>query len=80
MAPFPGQRPLNAQEILLRLDARPVKPSQNADQLWIQLLMGLNIALLIVHGVLGWRWVQQQEARPFPETGQAGVVRRSPLT
>lgn len=78
MAPFPGQRPLNAQEILRRLDARPVKPVQNTEQLWVQWLIGLNIALLLLHGLLGWRWVQQQEARSFLGTGQAGVVRRSP--
>ncbi len=78
MAPFPGQRPLNVQEILQRLDAKPVRPGQNAAQLWMQLLMGLNIALLLLHGVLGWRWVQQQEARPFLETGQAWVAGRSP--
>ncbi|PSN11348.1 hypothetical protein C7293_24625 [filamentous cyanobacterium CCT1] len=79
MAPFPGQRPLNAQEILRRLDAKPVRSAQNTDQRWMQWLMGLNIALLLVHGVLGWRWAQQQNARPFSETGQA-VVRQWPLT
>ncbi|MBD2109311.1 serine/threonine-protein kinase [Nodosilinea sp. FACHB-13] len=76
MAPFPGQRPLNVQEILRRLDAKPVRPGQNTDQLWMQWLMGLNIALLLLHGVLGWRWVQQQDARPFLETGQAWVMKR----
>lgn len=80
MAPFPGQRPLNVQEILRRLDARPVRPDQNTAQLWMQWLMGLNIALLLLHGVLGWLWVQQQDARPSLETGQAWVVRRSPST
>ncbi|MGP1382719.1 MAG: serine/threonine protein kinase [Thainema sp.] len=74
MAPFPGQRPLNAQEILRRLDTKPVKPRQNAEQLWIWLLISLNIALLLVHGVLGWRWVQQREARSHLPTEQSHVA------
>lgn len=80
MAPFPGQRPLNVQEILRRLNAKHVRSDQNTEQLWMQLLMGLNIALLLFHGVLGWRWVQQQEARPSLETGQAWVGRRASST
>ncbi|MBE9141023.1 serine/threonine protein kinase [Nodosilinea sp. LEGE 07088] len=64
MAPFPGQRPLNAQEIVRRLDAKPVKPSSNPDQIWVQALIGFNIALLLLHGLLGWRWVQTRSEPP----------------
>ncbi|MEM6839514.1 MAG: serine/threonine-protein kinase [Cyanobacteria bacterium P01_C01_bin.120] len=63
MAPFPGQRPLNAQEILGRLKSKAVKPSQTSEPIWLRLLVGLNIALLLLHGILGWRWIQRQEAR-----------------
>lgn len=63
MAPFPGQRPLNAQEIVRRLDTQSVKPSQDTEQIWLRLLIGVNLALLLLHGGLGWRWVQQREAR-----------------
>lgn len=33
MAPFPGQRLLNAQEIVRRLDTQPVKPMQEPGQI-----------------------------------------------
>ncbi len=61
MAPFPGQRPLNAQEILRRLDTKPVKPRQNVEVFWIWLLTGLNLALLIVNGVLSIANLMQQD-------------------
>lgn len=67
MAPFPGQRPLNAQEILRRLETKPVKPNSNSAQIWVQLLIGINIMLLVLHGILGWRWLQQREARSHLE-------------
>ncbi|MEB3214559.1 MAG: serine/threonine-protein kinase [Leptolyngbyaceae bacterium] len=74
MAPFPAQRPLNAEEILRRLERQPVKPRQNADQFWVQLLIALNIALLMLHGTLGWLWTQQREVRSHlksdPEHGE----------
>ncbi|NMF86438.1 serine/threonine-protein kinase [Nodosilinea sp. P-1105] len=63
MAPFPGQRPLNAEEILRRLEARTGKsrsrPAQTTSQRWVQLLVGLNLALLLANGLLGWRWSQR---------------------
>lgn len=79
MAPFPGQRPLNAQEIVRRLETKPVKLGQNNGQIWGRLLIGClvgcNIVLLLLHGILGWRWVQQREASShlniYPERGVA---------
>lgn len=80
MAPFPGQRPLNTQEIMRRLETKPVKPSRTPEQLWFQLLIGVNVALLLLHGVLGWRWVQQRETPSSLVSGQEWFVTRSPLS
>lgn len=66
MAPFPGQRPLNAQEILQRLQERSVQAKAGSflgRQAWMPILIGLNLALLVVHGVLGWRWLQQRQGQ-----------------
>ena len=76
MAPFPGQRPLNAQEILQRLATQSTRPKPIAAEEpipWmLKLLIGLNITLFLLHGILGWRWLQQQpsnsqvsQSRPY---------------
>lgn len=80
MAPFPGQRPLNAQEIGRRLEQQPVKPRQNNHQIWVRLLVGGNLALLLLHGLVGWRWVQQRATRSHLDTHAERVVARSPTT
>ncbi|MEM1311663.1 MAG: serine/threonine-protein kinase [Cyanobacteria bacterium P01_H01_bin.153] len=74
MAPFPGQRPLNAQEIMRRLETKSVRPRQTIESVGLRLLVGLNVALLLLHGFLGWQWVQQQEARSQRESNSVNRV------
>jgi serine/threonine protein kinase len=60
MAPFPGQRPLNTQEILARLD-KPKRRSRRQNWNWLAIL---NLCFLIVNLLAGglWfsRWFQQK--------------------
>lgn len=72
-APFPGQRPFNAQEILQRLDTKPQRPRPPSHRPWLQVLVGLNMVLLILHGFLGWRWWQEQQLQPQSEQTQPQI-------
>ncbi|MCG8361718.1 MAG: serine/threonine protein kinase [Pseudanabaenales cyanobacterium] len=65
MAPFPGQRPLNAQEILRRLAKGPTWPQQRiASKSYIRLLVAVNIGLLIMQiVVIGWKGFSLRQQR-----------------
>lgn len=73
MAPFPGQRPLNAEVILNRLTAQqPQRASWNTKQ-QLRLLFAANVGLLLLQLWVGWQWInarQQLEERThfFEET------------
>ncbi|MEL7332280.1 MAG: serine/threonine-protein kinase [Cyanobacteria bacterium J06560_2] len=58
MAPFPGQRPLNAGVVMARLDKknRAVDPK-------VVSLIALNVALLVFQLTLGWAWLRAQDTR-----------------
>ncbi|MFG6098888.1 serine/threonine-protein kinase [Leptothoe sp. ISB3NOV94-8A] len=58
MAPFPGQRPLNAEVLLARLN-NPSLVQQTRDdgeKTKIRWLMAINIGLLLLQLFVGWQW------------------------
>ena len=58
MAPFPGQRPLNAETLKLRLQAPEAAAAKSGSSLLLwseRLLIGGNVALLLVQLFLGWQ-------------------------
>ena len=57
MAPFPGQRPLNAEALLERL-TNPQSPQVDSEQPkpWVKLLLAANVGLLLLQFVVGWQW------------------------
>ncbi|MDJ0707786.1 MAG: serine/threonine-protein kinase [Leptolyngbyaceae cyanobacterium MO_188.B28] len=66
MAPFPGQRPLNAQEILRRLATGPTWPQPRimSKITYVHLLAAINIGLLIAQlVVIGWKWSSYRQYR-----------------
>ncbi|NER83270.1 MAG: serine/threonine protein kinase [Leptolyngbya sp. SIO1D8] len=66
MAPFPGQRPLNTEVILERLNKQqPIQVGWSEKQ-QLRLLVAANMSLLILQLLIGWQWVntrQQLEER-----------------
>ena len=57
MAPFPGQRPLNAAALLERL-TNPQSPQVKTDQTkpLVGLLVAANVGLLLLQLFVGWQW------------------------
>ncbi|MEO0396275.1 MAG: serine/threonine-protein kinase [Cyanobacteria bacterium P01_A01_bin.137] len=57
MAPFPGQRPLNAEALLERL-TNPQSPQVDSElpKPWVRLLLAANVGLLLLQFVVGWQW------------------------
>ncbi|MBE9066536.1 serine/threonine protein kinase [Leptolyngbya cf. ectocarpi LEGE 11479] len=74
MAPFPGQRPLNAEVLLERL-ANPVAPQigvrsngeisevseQREEQTIARWLMAANVGMLLLHLLVGWQWYKAHQ-------------------
>ncbi|MEM9805448.1 MAG: hypothetical protein AAF959_09210, partial [Cyanobacteria bacterium P01_D01_bin.56] len=62
MAPFPGQRPLNADVLLARLNNPQVlKPASEKAELPSSWLIAANIGLLLLQLVVGWQWWQARQ-------------------
>ena len=74
MAPFPGQRPLSAQEILRRLaDGPPWLQHRISSKTYVRLLVAINLGLLLTQiGVIGWKWLGLRPQR-FNQRGNARV-------
>jgi len=63
MAPFPGQRPLNAEEILQRLARGPSGWRQRlSPQGVVRLLLAANLCLLLINLAVGWHWLQRRQS------------------
>ncbi|MEM9219025.1 MAG: serine/threonine-protein kinase [Cyanobacteria bacterium P01_F01_bin.150] len=68
-APFPGQRPLNAEALLDRLTQQKQKSltaRQIIDQAWnpaqqLRLLVAANLALLVLQLFIGFEWSKSQQ-------------------
>ncbi|MBT9315079.1 serine/threonine protein kinase [Leptothoe spongobia] len=57
MAPFPGQRPLNAEVLLSRLvNPQVVQPSRQKKQPPLNWLLAANLGLLLLQLFVGWQW------------------------
>ncbi|MDV3353624.1 serine/threonine-protein kinase [Leptothoe sp. LEGE 181152] len=58
MAPFPGQRPLNAEVLLARLNNPSLvqQTNGNSEKTKIRWLMAINIGLLLLQLFVGWQW------------------------
>lgn len=62
MAPFPGQRPLNAEALLDRLNnPQVVQPAVEKVELPLSWLIAANIGLLLLQLVVGWQWWQARQ-------------------
>ena len=77
MAPFPGQRPLNAEVLLGRLTNPQVSVSQIMEgppKVATGLLIATNIGLLLLQLFVGWQWwsarqrLQEQVVNPAERT------------
>ena len=89
MAPFPGQRPLNAEVLLARL-ANPGSPtvSQNngndKETISVRVLAAINLGLLLLQMLIGWQWwtarqqLSEQSIRPEREAVTAFLSRSEP--
>ncbi|ASC73296.1 Serine-threonine-protein kinase [Halomicronema hongdechloris C2206] len=63
MAPFPGQRPLNAEEILQRLERGLSGWRQRlSPQGVMRLLLAANLCLLLLNLAVGWHWLQRRQS------------------
>ena len=81
MAPFPGQRPLNAQEIMRRLSSGPTWSQRRlASKTYVQALLAINLGLLLMHiVVIGWKLSGVRQQRPN-QGGNSQVERVSDRT
>ena len=60
-APFPGQRPLNADVLLDRLTQQSRRPSTPSENQRLRLLVVANLCLLGVHLWMGWQWINARQ-------------------
>lgn len=57
MAPFPGQRPLNAEALLERLTKPSTKSTRSINEKApMRLMIAANIGLLLLQLLVGWQW------------------------
>ncbi|NEQ31120.1 MAG: serine/threonine protein kinase [Leptolyngbya sp. SIO4C5] len=78
MAPFPGQRPLNTQAILQRLQSPPPesKPTFPLQQVG-QALAIANLSLLVVQLAVGWYWWRSHQSQSSSRRSSSALVSRS---
>ncbi|MBE7386170.1 MAG: serine/threonine protein kinase [Leptolyngbya sp. SIO1E4] len=61
MAPFPGQRPLNAEVILDRLKKQQPTQTNWGKKQQLRLLVAANVGLLLLQLWVGWQWVSTRQ-------------------
>ncbi|MGD1905327.1 MAG: protein kinase [Leptolyngbyaceae cyanobacterium] len=61
MAPFPGQRPLNAAAVLDRLTKQKSERQGLSQSQQLRLLVAANVVVLLLQMWVGWQWVATRQ-------------------
>lgn len=82
MAPFPGQRPLNAAAVLDRLAKQKAERQGWSPSQQLRLLVAANVVVLLLQVWVGWQWVatrQQMELRSQGLSPQSEPIEKAPM-